>query len=125
MIKASSVLAIALFVVAPAFACDGVMPPSSARLEPTVPYSVMYVSGPRFAKLCPLTRAVACAQNMPTKAQPDRWLIILDAKLSTADRQCFLIYEKSHLAPNFWGDPAVEAPETITWLSEQKSRASN
>ncbi len=37
------------------------------------------------------------------------WVIYLNAGLSPTERTCVLLYEFSHLPPNLWHDPIVEA----------------
>ncbi len=98
------------------YKCAGEMPPASARQEPTVGYSTLIVPPARFHRICTMHTDYSCARSLPN----GRWLIAINANLSSEEIACSVIYEKAHLAPNYWGDPKVETPQTIKWLTEQK-----
>lgn len=104
----------------PAMACMGtneLMPPANRRAEPTVPYKIIELEPFGMQALCGVQfegeEVRACSLMPPSYNSPDKWVIVVLSGISAADRDCLLTYEKSHLPPNFWGDPNMEPPEIM------------
>lgn len=91
----------------------GVLPPISARQKPAAPYLVQHLDSFGIQVLCGGGRAkhtiTACAIPPPSTNSPDHWIIAITDGLSKKDEACVLIYEKAHMPPNNWIDPAWEA----------------
>lgn len=50
------------------------------------------------------------------------WVVYALSDLGGADQlSCVVHYEMAHMPPNFWADPAIELPETMKWLADQKA----
>lgn len=99
-------LALAAPATAEVTTCRGFpMPPLSAQQEPSVPYSLLWLSAVDMLDHCP-EGAAACTQMVPFE---DRAEIYIVDTLSEVDRACVPIYEKAHLPPNNWIDAEVEA----------------
>jgi len=113
MLLRSMLTAALIASAAPAVACDGTMPPLSARAEPTVAYKVFYVSAAEVTRTCGRAEFAACSYPDPTKP---RWIVLIDKGLSNEERGCSLIYEKAHMPPNSWGDASVESAEAMQAL---------
>ncbi len=125
MIKASSVLAIALFA-SPAFAHPSCLaapqPPISARGEPSVAYTIHLIPRAKVHAICGPhgTRDVtACANPDDWQKPAGHWSVVISNDLPRAELACVVRYEKSHLPPNYWGDPGIEDADTIMWLTAQ------
>lgn len=91
----------------------GVLPPPSARHEPTVPYTVSRLSPGGLQLLCARGaiqhQLLGCAIPPPSPNSPDHWTIAIKNDMSNRDTACVILYEKAHLAPNNWIDPTWEA----------------
>lgn len=103
-----------LTVPATAGPCEH-MPPASAQREPSGPYEVITAPADQIVSWCHkdaarMTAVLYGCTFLPGTPTPHHdGVIVLSDALSPADRACVLIYEKSHLAPNNWMDPVVEA----------------
>lgn len=102
--------------------CHGAtMPPMDViRIKPTVPYAQFEQQPDALVKTC-MGPGFACAYPSPTKAQPDRWAIVLDATLTSNGKRCAMVYELAHLPPNFWYDTSFEYPETARYMQQLKA----
>lgn len=108
-------LAAFLLLTSPALAspCSN-MPPLDAQRPPTVPYEVITAPANQIADWCHkdaarMTVILYGCTFLPSAASHNRGIIVLNDALSPTDRACVLIYEKSHLEPNNWSDPVIEA----------------
>lgn len=104
-------------------ACDNV-PPKSAQQTPSVDFMVINAAREDMATNCqkviPVGSRIYGCTFEPGVVAAD-WAIILDQTMTSAERDCTLLYEKAHLPPNNWRDSGMEAliPDETkyrTWL---------
>ncbi len=88
------------------------VPPIWAQQAPTVPFHIVYLPPQDMARAChKLASALAgpllgCAYLRDRTGQA---LIVISNDQVGADRACVLLYELSHLPPNGYYNPAMEA----------------
>ncbi len=114
-LRAFAVLA-SLLVASPALAFPGLTespcdqsPPKSAQKPVTELFIVYDVPGDDMNNQCnkkPGPILFGCTV-FSDGDHPD--LILLNDKLTAAEKVCVLLYEKAHLPPNNWADLAVES----------------
>ena len=89
------------------------LPPVQFRQTPTVPIDIVEAPPQYIVSWChkdPKMTAILLGCTYQADITPDHHgVIVLNAALSEADRDCVLTYEKAHLPPNNWHDPVVEA----------------
>jgi hypothetical protein len=94
--------------------CDNVPPQSAQRPASVLP---MIVDEPdaEMAVDCQKTIPVGshiygCTFEPGVAADPSSgWVIVLNAGLTPAERDCTLLYERAHLPPNLWKDDILES----------------
>lgn len=99
----------ALLSASPVLACGINMPPLSAQKTITEPFQLFLIPDDQMDAKCnkmPNTPIGGCT-FLANSARPA--VIYLNSSMATADIGCLLIYEKAHLKPNNWLDPAFEA----------------
>lgn len=108
----SIVAAAVIFAAAPALAaeCSTYMPPPAARAAPTVPFDVHYIAAAQLHHLCGRDDAMGCSYPVG-----NRWIVVIDEAQSAFEKTCTLTYEKAHMPPNSWGDPAVEPADVMAY----------
>ena len=89
--------------------CDN-RPPDTARQAVTVPTSIFLVpSAQMFAKCRKQPNGLVIYGCTFQAMQGHPAVVLINAEQSPAERACTLVYEESHLPPNNWADPQMEA----------------
>jgi hypothetical protein len=100
--------ACASFSGVPLQPCDN-RPPLSAQQPVSVAFSVLTVPGQDMFAVCRklVSTLVIYGCTFPATASRPA-MILLNADQDPSERACTLLYEKAHLPPNDWQDPAME-----------------
>jgi hypothetical protein len=102
--------------------CDN-RPPAGATQPVTVPVSVFVVPGRDMFARCrkqPSDVIIYGCTFLPSGDEPA--LVLINGDQSPGEQACTLLYEKAHLPPNNWLDPAMEARTPDAKPSIQASR---
>lgn len=107
-------------------ACEAVAAiPAQFRAEPTVRYDVFRKTPKQMGTLCKAGASDWMDPEMirgcTIEKTPGYWPVYVAVRVPAADFECIVSYEKSHMPPNYWGDPKMERPETIKWLRLRKT----
>lgn len=117
ILAALILLAAAAPAVAGDFSLCNYVPPAGKQQPVTVTVSIVLTPTADMHATCGYTweqkpgELGAC--SMPNPDDPTEWFLVLDADLSTKEQACVLIYEKAHMPPNNWLDPAVETASAV------------
>lgn len=93
--------------------------PKESRQVPTEEWRLYKLPLSQLQLTCHNMDATACSYK--NKTGPWNVLVPNDY-YSDAELACVIEYEKAHLPPNYWGDPKIETPAVIKWLSEMKAK---